>query len=449
MPFPWFTMLVLSLSIAFVPSTALGLADEQVSTARTVVVCGDGDDAKTVTVHVEAAPECQGRYVVIAKSAGEDQPKVWIGVRLTPVPAPLAAHIGADGVMIANVVKDSPADKAGLEQYDVIVGFGGSTIKGPQDLTDAIAKAEPGQAAKLTVTRKGAKQELEIKPVERPAETEMEMKYAEPEASSIDDAVKMYGRALMVGPNGQWTSRDLGSLKHMPDTLKGLGQSLDDLDRNLDFRILRELDEPESAGAAADSSARVEVRVQVEDDGQTTTIMRDPDGKIHVTHKDAEGKESSATYDDADALEKANPEAYKLYERYDGHATSDVIRIRPYGNQARQWRQEFQVDVEKKVNEALAQSLEAYGKASERAAKVAKEAEQELQKKLAEVHARRVEKGAAAPEKEILIVRVDPKGAIHVTVTQDGEKKVYQFKNKDDFKATEPDLYGQVEDALP
>jgi hypothetical protein len=451
--FSFLTAFVLP-SLAGCAAHAANLTDEQTPTARAIVVCGDTDDAKAVTVHVDAPEGCAGRYVIVsADKAGDDEPKVWIGVRLTPVPAPLAAHIGDRGVMIANVVKDSPADKAGLQQYDVVVGFGGHEIKGPEDLTEAVGKAEPGQAVKLAIIRKGTQQELEIKPVERSGEISMDMKYPEPEESFVDDAVKMYGRALMFGPNGQMTWRDLGSLKCLPEGLKDLEKSLgklhgglDALDRNLDIRILRDLDEKEAQRDAEEKNARVEVRVQVEKDGQTTIIVQDPDGKIHVTHKAADGKETTATYDDADALENGDPEAYKLYEPYDGQAESEWIRVRPHGDLAREYRREFQVDVEKKVKDALARAKEAQAKAEARAEHAAKEAEKKMEQARVTVRAQKGE----APEtsKEVLLVRVDDKGAIRVIVKRDNESAAYRFKSKQEFKASEPDLYARVESLL-
>jgi hypothetical protein len=444
--FPLFTAFLLPCLVGCAVQTAAGLTDEQATGARTVVVCGDADDAKTVTVRVAAPEGREGRCIVMAT---EGDSKVWIGVRLTPVPAPLAAHIGDRGVMIANVVKDSPADKAGLQQYDVVVGFGGQEIKEPEDLTAAVGKAKPGQAVKLAIIRKGAKQELEIKPVERSGEISMDMKYPEPEESFVDDAVKLYGRAYMLGPNGEMTWHDLGALKHMPDGLKELGQSLDKLhgglnalDRDLDIRILRDLDEKE----AEDQNARVEVRVQVEKDGQTTTIVCEPDGKITVTRKAADGKQTTATYDDADALEKADPEAYELYERHDGGAESELFRVRPHGDLAREYRKEFQIDVEKKVKEALAKAEQAQAQAGTQAEQAMKEAQKKLEQARVVVRAHKGESPEAA--KEILLVRVDDKGAIRVTVSQDGEKTVYKFKSKEDFKESEPDLYAQVESLL-
>lgn len=458
---PFFSAFVLMSLAGCAMHAATGVTDEPATTARTIVVCSDGAGPKTFTMCVKAPEKHEGRCVVVsAKSEDENQPKVWIGVRLTPVPAPLAAHIGDRGVMILNVVRNSPADKAGLEQYDVVIGCGDQEIKGAQELTEAVGKAEPGKATKLTIIRKGAKQELQITPVERSAEVSMDMKYTEPEESFVDDAVKLYGRALMLGPNGTWITRDLGAMKKLPRALEELKKfdieinpgldalqgGLDDVDRKLDLQILRELDESKREAAGEDKNVRVEVKIQLDKDGQSTTITRDADGKIHVTHKDAEGNESSAVYDDAGALEKADPEAFRLYERHSADGAPDLIHTRPHGDLFREYRRDFQVDVEKKLQEALAQAKGAYAQAEAQAEKAAKAAEKELREAHVTIRAHKGQ--ASAAEKEILMVRVDDQGAIRVTVTKDGEKTVYKFKNKEEFKESEPDLYAQVENLL-
>jgi hypothetical protein len=459
MIFPLFTLFALSVTAEHVVETATALLDDKAPGMSTLVVTCD-DPHKVGKVYVTEAKSGDHRHVVVpASEEHSGLPDVWIGVRLTPVPAPLAAHIGEQGVMISNVVKGSPADKAGVERYDVVVAFGNREIKGPQDLTDAVGTAEAGKSVKLAVIRKGNRQEIGITPAKRPAEFDQELKYEEPAESFVDEAVKLYGKTLTFGPDGKWIMRDLGTLKHWPDALDALKdldldikldlselRGLDDLDRKLDLRILRELDEGEAEETGEDRDVRIELRLQVDQDGQCCTIVRDPDGKIHVTRKDAAGHESSATYDDADQLEQADPDAHRLYHRHAGDSRQQIIRIRPPGNRVGQWRQQFQIDVEKKVQEALERAKQTYEDAQEKAEQARREAWQ----KADEVRIlRRADKGPErGADKETLIVRVDEKGAIHVTVVEGNRKTSYEFESKDDFKASEPDLYERVEGSL-
>lgn len=60
-----------------------------------------------------------------------------------------------DGVVIAQVVPDSPADKAGLRERDVIVAVNGSEIGDFSELANAIGLRQPGEKVKITYIRDG------------------------------------------------------------------------------------------------------------------------------------------------------------------------------------------------------------------------------------------------------------------------------------------------------
>lgn len=67
-----------------------------------------------------------------------------------------------EGCVIASVEPGSPAAKAGLKTYDVVSEFNSKKIKGPMDLTDAVAAANIGAATKIKVNREGKKLTLDI-----------------------------------------------------------------------------------------------------------------------------------------------------------------------------------------------------------------------------------------------------------------------------------------------
>jgi serine protease Do len=64
------------------------------------------------------------------------------------------------GVGVKEVVKDSPAEKAGLKVNDVIVRFDGEPVTSVRKLTRLIGEAAPEHTARLTVLRAGSEQEL-------------------------------------------------------------------------------------------------------------------------------------------------------------------------------------------------------------------------------------------------------------------------------------------------
>jgi aminopeptidase YwaD len=63
----------------------------------------------------------------------------------------------APGVKLAGVTAGSPADKAGVQAGDIIVGFGGKTVKDIYDYTDAIGTHKPGDVVEVIVMRAGSR----------------------------------------------------------------------------------------------------------------------------------------------------------------------------------------------------------------------------------------------------------------------------------------------------
>ena len=61
------------------------------------------------------------------------------------------------GVKLAGVTAGSPADKAGVQAGDIIVEFGGKTVKDIYDYTDAIGAHKPGDVVQVIVLRAGTR----------------------------------------------------------------------------------------------------------------------------------------------------------------------------------------------------------------------------------------------------------------------------------------------------
>lgn len=82
----------------------------------------------------------------------------WLGVMIQEVNRDLAETFGLErpyGALVADVVPDSPAAKAGLQQGDVILEFNGEEITRSSDLPPKVGQADVGSEADLTVMRNG------------------------------------------------------------------------------------------------------------------------------------------------------------------------------------------------------------------------------------------------------------------------------------------------------
>lgn len=66
------------------------------------------------------------------------------------------------GTGITNIVKDSPAEKAGLRKDDVILKFDGESVTSVRKLNRLVSEVAPDQTARLTISRGGSEQEVAV-----------------------------------------------------------------------------------------------------------------------------------------------------------------------------------------------------------------------------------------------------------------------------------------------
>ena len=96
-----------------------------------------------------------------------------IGVGINDASPALRSQLSLDegtGVVVSYVGDDSPAAKAGIEMFDVIVSAGDRVIHNLSELIDVVnANGEKEQAIAFTLIRKGEKKTIEVTPVKRPA----------------------------------------------------------------------------------------------------------------------------------------------------------------------------------------------------------------------------------------------------------------------------------------
>jgi len=69
----------------------------------------------------------------------------------------------SDGILVAQVDKDTPADKAGLKVGDVIVEFNGTKIIDAQQFRFLVADSGPGAETKMNIIRNGSSKSLTVK----------------------------------------------------------------------------------------------------------------------------------------------------------------------------------------------------------------------------------------------------------------------------------------------
>jgi serine protease Do len=97
----------------------------------------------------------------------------WLGVSIQPLTPELARSFGSKdskGVLINEVMPESPAAKAGLKPGDILLEFEGRPMEGPGDLQRAVGFFSPDRSAKVKIWRDQVEKTIEIKVGQAPDE---------------------------------------------------------------------------------------------------------------------------------------------------------------------------------------------------------------------------------------------------------------------------------------
>ena len=102
----------------------------------------------------------------------------FIGVQLRSLTPQLAREINAtstrcnvpvvNGVLVVDVVPDTPAESAGIRQCDLIRAVNGTPVENPSEVQLAVDRGRVGQPMQITIERDGLEQTLEVLPKELP-----------------------------------------------------------------------------------------------------------------------------------------------------------------------------------------------------------------------------------------------------------------------------------------
>lgn len=89
----------------------------------------------------------------------------WLGIMIQDLTPELSKSFGINrtkGVVVADVVKDGPADKAGLKRGDVVTAMNGKEIENSHILSRSVAVTPPGKTVTLEIIRDGKSKEIKV-----------------------------------------------------------------------------------------------------------------------------------------------------------------------------------------------------------------------------------------------------------------------------------------------
>ncbi|MFQ6612197.1 MAG: Do family serine endopeptidase [Fidelibacterota bacterium] len=99
--------------------------------------------------------------------------RAWIGVQIQPLDDSNARALGLqtrDGALIADVVNNSPAEKAGLQTGDVILIFDGKKVHSVDHLRNIVSASTPNKRYDLKIVRDGRERAISVRLEEMPGD---------------------------------------------------------------------------------------------------------------------------------------------------------------------------------------------------------------------------------------------------------------------------------------
>jgi len=99
--------------------------------------------------------------------------RAYLGVMIQPVTQPLAEQFGVkvrEGVLVTEVLPETPAAEAGLKPGDVIVQFDGKNVSTPNQLQAVVERTKIGQRQSMVVVRDGKRTSLHVTLREQPGD---------------------------------------------------------------------------------------------------------------------------------------------------------------------------------------------------------------------------------------------------------------------------------------
>ena len=91
--------------------------------------------------------------------------RAWLGVYIQELDSETAEALemeSRNGALITDVVEDSPAEKAGIQEGDVIVQFNGKSISDPSNLKNVVSLTAPESSNKVKIFRNGSPKTINV-----------------------------------------------------------------------------------------------------------------------------------------------------------------------------------------------------------------------------------------------------------------------------------------------
>lgn len=227
-----------------------------------------------------AIPAHVVQRVASALAAGTQVRRGWLGVSMQELDRDLAASFGHgsnSGVLVAAVMPNTPAARAGIESGDIILAVDGATAATPSTMMRMIATREPQDRVTLALLRAGERVEVQAVLGERPNQGRVEAADEPTALSTATDNLGIEALDLDAETAAALQVRQPGVV--IASTLDGgpaaqAGLQPGDVIREVNGSAVRSVKELQSMLERAGS--RGMVRILIEREGSTRFTMVKP-----------------------------------------------------------------------------------------------------------------------------------------------------------------------------
>lgn len=306
--------------------------DCQGATSGSTVNCGHGHTANCEVVvlakdDADTGEKHRVRRVFKTVNVGEDDTKDrgWLGISVGEVPESVAAHVEVKGhgVMILNVVEESPADHAGLEEHDIILTIEGEGVEADVGRTAKLIGAhKPGEQIEITVLRGGEENILQAELGTWPDRDVLKWKFDVGPLAEVEEQTKTRGKIMLRDPDGEWVFKDLGDLSKL-EVLRELPDNIRALIPQAGSRSVQVF----MGDGEKSEDAQVTTRIKIHRDGDVLVVEQTDDSEIVVRRTDKSGHETVNTYASEDELRDADEEAYEAYKDAADSVITSTIHV--------------------------------------------------------------------------------------------------------------------------
>ncbi|MGH9710225.1 MAG: PDZ domain-containing protein, partial [Candidatus Acidiferrales bacterium] len=113
----------------------------------------------------EAAAQAQQLFAQTPALLGASDDTGWLGVEIAEITPEKAKDLKlsrVEGVIVSEVLPDSPSAKAGLEAKDVILEYDGQPVEGTVQFRRLVRETPPGRSVAIEVARNGHDEKLTV-----------------------------------------------------------------------------------------------------------------------------------------------------------------------------------------------------------------------------------------------------------------------------------------------